>query len=196
MGMKKGALVSSIATVALCASMIAGSTWALFNYEKTTSITVTSAEVKTSVLIVGENKTFENGGTAKFDATKGTLTLENATPGDAVDFQVTVSNQSTIDVQYRVVINGEGDLKEALSVTAYYGADENSDGKGDKQVSMGNQGSYITMPDGDQTISVEVKFRTDLSEEQYEALQGDSATVQVVVEAIQANGVPTNSATP
>ena len=129
--MKKKILVSSILTIALCLSLIAGSTFALFTSTSEQTIVVTSGKVEMTAdiegltlysvegkdggAIVDENgytyeyktltgDTFTNGGTAIFDEATATLTMDKVTPGDKVSFTLTGANTSNVAIQYRYKI--------------------------------------------------------------------------------------------
>ena len=143
--MKKKALVFSILTIALCLSLIAGSTFALFTSETKVDIEVDAGRVKidagltTPVLYsvqpdaagtefdengktytyVQQTEKFANGGTAVLDATNGIISLENVTPGDKITFTLTGANTSDVAVQYRYKIECvEGyDLMSGFVVT-------------------------------------------------------------------------------
>lgn len=136
--MKKNVIVSAFLAIALCMSVIAGATFALFTSNAKVSLSITSATVKVSADVenlklysttevnpaTNEGKkqdltgnTFLLGGTANF--TDGVLTLDRLAPGDGVTFDIKLTNKSNIDVKYRVVI-GEatgGDLADALDIT-------------------------------------------------------------------------------
>ncbi len=136
--MKRNVIVSAFLAIALCMSVIAGATFALFTSNAKVNLSITSATVKVSADIENlklysttevnpaTNKgkkqdltgnTFLLGGTANF--TDGVLTLDRLAPGDGVTFDIKLTNKSNIDVKYRVVI-GEatgGDLADALDIT-------------------------------------------------------------------------------
>ncbi len=141
--MKKKVLLSSIATIALCLCLIGGSTFALFTDKTEFNIAVTSGDVEVEATIKELNRysvkptvdgsikdewggsyeyegplaTFTNGGTAEFDASTALLTLTNITPGDKVEFNVSVDNKSTdIAILYRYVIKCEDELMKGLNV--------------------------------------------------------------------------------
>ena len=133
--MKKKILLSSIATIALCLCMIAGSTFALFTDKSEVGIAVTAAKVEMTASISelgrysvkadkdgtivdewggtytydGPLDRFANGGTANFE--DGILTLDKITPGDKVSFQVTGTNTSDVVIQYRYIIECVGGEK-------------------------------------------------------------------------------------
>lgn len=136
--MKRNVIVSAFLAIALCMSVIAGATFALFTSNAKVNLSITSATVKVSADVENlklysttevnpaTNKgkkqdltgnTFLLGGTANF--TDGVLTLDRLAPGDGVTFDIKLTNRSNIDVKYRVVI-GEatgGDLADALDIT-------------------------------------------------------------------------------
>ena len=126
--MKKKVLLSSIATIALCLCLIAGSTYALFTSEGKVDITVTSGKVQVSAdmdtntfkgeSVIGTDTTdatkvtdngnvvvtFENGGDATWNASTAELVLDRVTPGDFVTFDVDCANSSNVSIQYRFVV--------------------------------------------------------------------------------------------
>lgn len=136
--MKRNVIISAFLAIALCMSVIAGATFALFTSNAKVNLSITSATVKVSADVenlklysttevnpaTNEGKkqdltgnTFLLGGTANF--TDGVLTLDRLAPGDGVTFDIKLMNKSNIDVKYRVVI-GEatgGDLADALDIT-------------------------------------------------------------------------------
>lgn len=126
--MKKKVLLSSILTIALCLSLIAGSTYALFTSTKEFNVAITSGTVDLTAGIdidqiwsveptdggsivdekggtyeyVPYRNNFANGGTAVISGAEVTLT--NVTPGDKVDLIVSGTNNSNVTIQYRYVI--------------------------------------------------------------------------------------------
>lgn len=136
--MKRNVIVSAFLAIALCMSVIAGATFALFTSNAKVNLSITSAKVKVSADVENlklysttevnpaTNKgkkqdltgnTFLLGGTANF--TDGVLTLDRLAPGDGVTFDIKLTNKSNIDVKYRVVIGEStgGDLADALDIT-------------------------------------------------------------------------------
>jgi hypothetical protein len=125
--MKNRIIISSILTIAMCFSLIAGSTFALFTSESKVNIAVTSGEVKMTASIEGvetssmgieqQDGAFANGGSASF--TGGTLTVDRMTPGDKVSFTIVGENGSTVSALYRYSITcTEGKkLVEGLNIT-------------------------------------------------------------------------------
>lgn len=129
---RRNVLLSSIITIILCLSVIAGSTFALFTDEDSFNIAVTSGEVDVAASIVdlerysaakvagttnaaemidengkayyynGPLANFTNGGTAEI--VDGKLTLDKITPGDKVKFTVKADNNSNVQILYRVKV--------------------------------------------------------------------------------------------
>lgn len=126
--MKKRVLLSAIVTIALCLSLIAGSTFALFTSDDDIDITLNSGHVEITAGLTdpvlysvqpdaaGEEfdengkpysyvqqpgNEFANGGTAAIDPTTGYIVLERVTPGDKITFNLTGVNDSNVRVQYR-----------------------------------------------------------------------------------------------
>lgn len=136
--MKRNVIVSAFLAIALCMSVVAGATFALFTSSAKVNLSITSATVKATADVENlklysttevnpatnkgtkkdlTGKTFLLGGTANF--ADGVLTLDRLAPGDGVTFDIKVTNKSNIDVKYRVVI-GEAtgsDLADALDIT-------------------------------------------------------------------------------
>lgn len=122
---KAGVLVSAIASTAVCASLIAGSTFALFSSSDKVDITVSSGKVSIEATVdetslktysFGEEQAagkFENGGTAGFND-KAEFVVENVTPGDSATFNIVVKNNSNVKVQYRVGYEVSGELAKVL----------------------------------------------------------------------------------
>ncbi len=125
--MKKSAkvIVTSAMTMAMCASLIAGGTLALFTAQSDVNIVITSGnlDVKASVTEMwtatstkdenyewkSANKAGEvfegnfgddNLGVAKYEA--GKLSLEQLVPGEAVKFTLSIANDSTVAIKYQI----------------------------------------------------------------------------------------------
>lgn len=104
---KVGVIASAAVACTVCASMIAGATFALFTDNDKVDISVTTATVDVEATI-GEIATSSNGTSANanlsatLDEAHKSLTVTNMLPGDVVAFPVTVTSNSTVDVKYRV----------------------------------------------------------------------------------------------
>lgn len=133
---KRSVVISAVLTIALCASLIVGATFALFTSESQVNIAVTSGKVdvvasienlklysaetvsKTQATNYLEVTQFTNGGTATLDE-DGNLTLDKMTPGDRATFTINVANNSNVSAIYRTSISVSNDtgLYEALEIT-------------------------------------------------------------------------------
>ena len=130
-------VLSSAAAILLAGSIMAGGTYALFTSESKTNIAVNSGKVDVSATVEnlqtysgkdltgdeetdadkiyktnseelgGENGTFANKGTAKYN--EGTLTLDKMTPGDKVTFDINITNNSNVAIKYCIKITSSND---------------------------------------------------------------------------------------
>ena len=129
--MKKKALLTSILTIVMCLSLSVGATFALFTSTSEVNIAVTSGTVdvkatvdtlKYKTLTVKEWTAFDTdsnttnfdnlGGSATVDG--GNVTLNKIVPGDALSFNVTVTNYSNVTAKYRTIIKNAEDSDEYL----------------------------------------------------------------------------------
>ena len=185
--MKKKTILSSIFTIVLCLSLIAGSTYALFTSQDEINIAVNAAKVEVTADIDKESfklfsmdqqmqgASFENGGTASFNETTGDLTLTNITPGDKVTFEIDVVNHSNVTVQYRLTWNVSGDLADALVATV-----------GEEKKSMDKASTTWSLWEGENnTLTIPVSI--ELPIEKDDTYQDKRATISFKVEAIQGN---------
>lgn len=204
--MKKKVLLSSIATIALCLCLIAGSTFALFTASVPFNIAVTAANVELTAELVGLVRSsvqpdanavggyayednlanFANGGTATY--ANGILTLDRITPGDKVSFTIQGTNESNVIVKYRFVVKCQDDASKALM-------------RGLK-ITIGNQeytgldsytSAWTTLTDRRalDNINVTIELPVDAGNE----YQNKVANISIQLEAIQGNaGVNNNGA--
>ncbi len=206
--MKKKVLLSSIATIALCLCLIAGSTFALFTSQSKTNIAVTSGKVdvvasvedfklysveaNANGSIVDENGgryeyadrtsegKFANGGTAVLDGSL--ITLEKITPGDKISFGIEATNNSNVAIQCRYIIqcvSGE-ELMEGLVVHI----NENAYPVLKSYTSAWTAlavGESIT--DGGNIIEIAVELPVDAGNK----YQNKEVAINVLVEAVQGN---------
>lgn len=124
---KTTVIASSVAAIAVCTSLIAGSTYALFTSESKVDIAVTSGKVSVTASVDKESlslnsmgtelegNVWSNGGVAGFNSADE-LELNDITPGDGASFNIKIKNESTINVQYRVKYTVEGQLASVLEV--------------------------------------------------------------------------------
>ncbi len=125
--MKKKTVVASILTMAMCASLITGATFALFTDESKTNIAITSGTVdveaelsiasihtptsiaengvvvdatEKATLTDAYNGTFGLGGSVAIDE-KGDVKITNMVPGDKVVFQLSMTNNSNVALMQR-----------------------------------------------------------------------------------------------
>lgn len=115
-------LLMSVLTIVMCVSLIAGATFALFSSDSKVNVALTSGNVDVVASVNTETLTgystrwdadamdyisidrpdgvFYAGGTYSY--AEGSLALNGIAPGDAVEFDLTIENRSTLNIQYRV----------------------------------------------------------------------------------------------
>lgn len=198
---KKGILVGAIATIALCVSIVAGATFALFTSETGTNVAVKSGTVNVTATIKdGITATHgvwseEEGayivtpglfaGTAKLDnEKKQTLTLENIVPTDKVSFTIAVKNDSTVPIKYRTIVACTKDdgLAGGLSVTI--------DEQKFTTSAIGEWTQIAAKGEiADVNVTVELPFNASND------YQNKPCSLSYKVEAVQANGKTNNGVT-
>ena len=188
---KKLSLYSSILAITLCAAMIVGATFALFTSTSSINIAVNAANVDITATIdpasletysmnVAQNPgDFQLGGEAKFATVDGepTLMLDQIAPGDKAIFNIVMTNESSIDVLYRVTWAVKGELYGALEATA------------DSSDIVNNTSAWVlwSKPANDAAKVKEVPVSIELPYDTTNQYQGKSAEITFTVEAIQAN---------
>ncbi len=140
--MGKSILLSSLAIIAF-GGIAAGTTYALFTSDATTSVSVTTGKVKVTQTVavkeyyspeaidsdgtiteknVATNGTssdhFYNGGSATVNDEDGTVKITNMTPGDKITLTVTPTNESNVKIKYRETYSIEGDNTNKLDVSS------------------------------------------------------------------------------
>ncbi len=225
---KSQVLLSSITTIALSATLIVGSTFALFTSKSDTDISITSGKVdveatakltkafsaewngteytdKYRTLNPDGSATFECGGTASYDGSENVLSLTSIAPGDGVEFELNVTNNSSISIIYQVIVHykdggptpeKEAQLKaenpdavpnpyalyRALKITID-GWEELENANSDRTTvvsewsSAVNVGKNISIP-----VRIELPWGTG------DALQNEFCNLSIGVYAVQANG--------
>ncbi|MGI6363833.1 MAG: TasA family protein [Bacillota bacterium] len=96
--MKKNVVVSML-IIALAAALLGGATFAWFTDSKQVSATFT-----TGTIILGEDI-----------ATP--LSISNMAPNDTTEWEITIANEGTLDLYYRLGFSGNGNLAKVLHVT-------------------------------------------------------------------------------
>ena len=182
--MKKSILVSSFLIIALCLSVLIGSTFALFTSEDKVNIAVTSGTVEVEATVqdivlysMGEQQsgTFENGGTVSIDG--GLLTLSNVTPGDKVTFAIKVNNLSNVRTIWRFV----WECTEGAPLMSYMNVTiDNLDAGAIKS----HRSAWEILDAAGDTVNVSIELPANVGNE----AQNLTTKVSFKVEAVQANG--------
>lgn len=189
---RKSTLISAVLAIAMCVSLLAGSTFALFTSESKVNLAVTSGNVEVVASIENIEKSYvdENGETVSGklfggDATfaDGTLSLDNIVPKDTVKFHVKIANNSSVAIKYRTVVTVVEDngLASSLSI----------DLAGYQMIGMKAANAYAKLDAGEQPEVLPVTITLPESE----TTQGKSCKLSVSVEAVQGNAAVANGLT-
>ena len=181
---RKSTLISAVLAIAMCVSLLAGSTFALFTSESKVNLAVTSGNVEVVASIENIEKSYvdENGETVSGklfggDATfaDGTLSLDNIVPKDTVMFNVKIANNSSVAIKYRTVVTVVEDngLASSLSI----------DLAGYQMIGTKAASAYAKLDAGEQPEVLPVTITLPESE----TTQGKSCKLSVSVEAVQGN---------
>ena len=185
----KKLLLTSILSVVMCISLIAGATFALFTSESKVNIAVTSGTVNVTATIdqnsvetkklgadytAGANNMFE--GVANFD--QDGLALSKFMPGDGIKFNIVVKNNSDVTIKYRTIIICENDNGLFSGLEMKIGSDEKYNG-----VSYVAKWATLDVGSADAIIPVVV----ELPKEAGNVYQGKTCTISYKVEAVQGN---------
>lgn len=148
--MKKKLLLTSILSIVMCFSIIAGATFALFTSESTINAVVSSGTVSVTATAsdlevysrdqIQAGNTFENSGTATL--TENKVVIDRMTPMDEVRFNVTVNNYSDVIYKYqtKLAVVGASDLLPALTIEIYTYAEDGTLDMSTKKVFDGLNG--------------------------------------------------------
>ena len=186
---KLGVIVSIVA-IALCVVLITGSTFSLFTGNTESDIVISAGKIEltadldddtfalSSLGVAQPGTTFANGGTATLAGAD--LTLENITPGDKVEFDIVIDNDSTIKIAYALTWAMTGDLAQHLTVSV------------DDQPFAGGTSDWY---DWDPTLPLVPNLKTihvaiELPETVGDDAQTLSATIELDLDAVQANAKP------
>ncbi len=187
--MKKKVIFSAAASLVMCASIITGSTFALFTHETTANIAITSAKVELTASIVQDsvqtkqlNGEWMNGSenTLAKGVTVGTdnVNLNNIAPGDAIKFNIAIKNESTIDVKYCVKIDVDDDgLFNGLTMKI-----------DNELVTSSTVEDWKLLTVGSDLAEVPVEIELE-NKEGNDAYQGKNCKISYTVEACQSNAV-------
>lgn len=200
---KSKVLLTSAASIAMCASMIAGGTYALFSSESEVNITVASAKVDVKATVSDdvtyyvndvETEKWEYGSVAITDG--NTVTFSLMTPGDRADFKINVKNNSDIPVKYRTVVAFVDDAENADDQTFFEGLNVAINGTrifynpvNYEQVSAWQELAVGANPE-EVTVSIALPCRGDAIDNLY---NGKTTKIVYRVEAVQGNAETENA---
>lgn len=188
---KTSVIAASVAAIAVCTSIIAGSTFALFTSESSVDVVVKSAKVNVTAKVVGDVVTNYDealsGANNQFTAAVAgnVLTLNNMAPGDSVEFKIEVKNYSTISVLYNTELSGENsELFDALDIKV--------NGEAKYRTMYSTLAAATDSENGEvvETVNVKISLPVDYDSVftgEGDAVQGVTTKLTFKVNAIQGN---------
>ena len=201
---KKSRFAFPLLALVVCLVIVTGSTFSLFTSETGANIAITSGTVKmtadildssltlTSKGIAQTGGTFANGGTAKIvrdreDSNYPLLDLDRITPGDRVEFSITITNSSNVKTAYRViwteVENSIPDLGVYIKTT---------DGEEEVLTSLvygTSEWQYLEANANGESETITINLVIELPIDADNDNQTKSAKIDFAVEGVQANAV-------
>lgn len=207
---KRKLLITSVASLMLISTVVVGSTFALFTSKSETNISVTTGKVNVvaeatglktySPTVIPESLEvteytegtgdFVNGGTATLTANE--LTLDKLTPGDKVSFDLSVTNESNVNIKYRVLLvetnpesaaNDSKKLFSALKFKITYGEDATKDKVLENIIKYQSAWTTLAAEGTMDNAHIEIELPVTAGNE-YQEL---STSVKYVIEAVQGN---------
>ena len=190
---KSKTFLGAITSIALCVSLIAGATFAIFTSESKVNIAVTGGTVNVTATVdnlrlysldnidlaklTGTEKErtvegkFLNEGTATLSG--NTLSLDKLTPGDKVTFDIDIANNSDVTVKYRTLLSvRDSGLFEALEVSI-----------GGRTAGSASDWTVKNAGEGIASAQCSIELPVSATDE----YQGKSCQIDFIVEAVQGN---------
>ena len=189
--MKKKVILSSVLTIVLCLSLIAGSTYALFTDSTAVNVTVTAGKVKVTAAIdqlqlrssLGVNVPETSADHATQQDGTNIITINKMVPGDIITFDIVVDNASDVTVDFIPVIKVVSDtgLWSGLTVTFKVNGTETA-----YTLTSGEwRGDYAQLGIGEDPATINVSI--SLPETAGNEYQGQSCSFSYTVEVVQGN---------
>ena len=190
---KSKTFLGAVLSIALCVSLIAGATFAIFTSESKVNIAVTGGKVNVTATVnnlrlysldnidlatltgtekerTAEGK-FLNEGTATLSG--NTLSLDKLTPGDKVTFDIDIANNSDVTVKYRTLLSvRDSGLFEALEVSI-----------GGRTAGSASDWTVKNAGEGIASEQCSIELPVSATDE----YQGKSCQIDFIVEAVQGN---------
>lgn len=120
-------IAGSVLTMAMCASLATGATFALFTSESSVNVAVTSAKVNVSAkvddttIVTATDSSMAPNQAFKAEYKNGTLQVVNMAAGDSVKFDIVVTNESSIAVKYRTTLSVRDSVANGETYNSLFG---------------------------------------------------------------------------
>lgn len=188
---KVGIIASSVATIAVCASMVAGSTYALFTSEDKVDISVTAGNVSYVAEVVGGESSSTLGGSAlgTFNNENGVVSINDIVPGDVFSFTVNTKNESTVLTKYRTTVAITNQLLASALKVSFGGVEAQG------LVKYSTDWQELKVGEHPAALEVTVEFVNDETVDQ-NYLKGETTDIIITVEGVQGNYTPAAAEAP
>lgn len=203
-------LLSAALTATVCASLIVGSTLALFQSKTENTLVVTSGNINVTAAlgqptVTAKGSKLAEPATAIGSAgTEGSnkITLTNFTPGDCATFDITVTNSSTIKTTWQLTVekeSGDDTLYNALTFSVSSDNAPFSDHSDLKTMDGGSKkgtdwGTVNAPSHGSETVTlhVTVQFPDTAGDGDSTTLMGKNCTFKITLHVMQGNAKTQN----
>lgn len=183
---KRNVIISSLMAIGFCASLITGATYALFTSQSEVNVAVTSGRINVAASATNlvYTSTLDGGKLAESSATlkDNTITIDKMVPGDVVDFDLIIKNNSNVKVQYRTII------KKISDNGLWNGLNVEIDGEAYNGIAKIASWELLEPNSSNMTIHVKVELPKNKGNE----YQDKTCTFSYAVEAVQGNASVSN----
>ena len=215
MNKKSKLLLSSLATIAMSASLAVGGTYALFTDKADVNVAISSGTVDVTATVenakvysgvwnsaLGAYESVEqNGltflndvdGTPSVEFTANSLTIEKMTPMDKVTFDIRIQNGSNVKASYQTVVGLVDGIELFSGLTVTIGEYTPYDG-------MTAYSPWAVLPTSDIVVPVSIELpnrgiNEDTWESENNKYMGKSCEISYSVRAVQGNAYVSNDGT-
>lgn len=179
-------IASSIATIAMCASLAVGGTFALFTSESEVNIAVTSGtvDVKAYADETTLNYTSSLGkplAESSANIVRNVVKIDKIVPGDTITFDLVIENYSNVSVQYQTV------LSIVDGVELFTGLQIEVDEKIYDGMTAYSNWTALAPIDGEKKEFDRIPVKITLPENAGNEYQSQTAEISFIVKAVQGN---------
>ena len=179
-------ITTSIATIAMCASLAVGGTFALFTSETQVNVAVTSGTVDVVAYADEATLSYTSSLGATLAESSATIVdnvvkIDKIVPGDTITFDLVVENHSNVSAQYQTV------LSVVDGVELFSGLQVEVDGKVYNGMTAYSNWTMLSPIDGEEKEFDRIPVTITLPESAGNEYQNKTTEISFVVKAVQGN---------